>query len=66
MSKSDFHTLCHSHATMILEEDAPIIDIKDRLGHVSLKTSLKYFHDTEKIRSKTNQVLDRMYKDTEE
>lgn len=46
-----FHSLRHTHATMLLESDANIKDIQHRLGHSKLATTMDtYSHVTNKLR----------------
>ncbi|WP_330619220.1 tyrosine-type recombinase/integrase [Vallitalea guaymasensis] len=47
----NFHSLRHTHATMLLEAGANIKDIQDRLGHAKLSTTMDtYSHVTKKMK----------------
>ncbi len=55
----NFHSLRHTHATMLLEGGANIKDIQDRLGHSSLPTTMNiYFHVTNKMKNDTVNILE--------
>ncbi len=44
----DYHSLRHTHATMLIEGGADVKDVQMRLGHGDIKTTLQtYVHDTE-------------------
>jgi site-specific recombinase XerD len=44
------HTLRHSYATHLLEEQIPVFTIKSYLGHSSISSTMIYTHCTSKIR----------------
>lgn len=49
-----FHTLRHTHATMLIDGGAEIKDVQKRLGHADIKTTYNtYVHDTETMKKKT-------------
>ncbi|NFH89146.1 site-specific integrase [Clostridium botulinum] len=55
----NFHSLRHTHATMLLEGGANIKDIQDRLGHSSLSTTMNiYSHVTNKMKNDTVNILE--------
>lgn len=59
--KYDFHSLHHKHATMLLENDANIKDVQERLGHKNIETTLQiYTHSTEKMQDKTATILEQL------
>ncbi len=44
----DYHSLRHTHATLLIEAGANIKDVQARLGHTNIQTTLQtYVHDTE-------------------
>ena len=46
----DYHSLRHTHATMLIEAGADVKDVQMRLGHSNIETTLQtYVHDTEKM-----------------
>lgn len=50
----NFHSLRHTHATMLLEDGAKPKAVQDRLGHSRISTTLdKYVHVTKKMRTDT-------------
>jgi len=46
----DYHSLRHTHATMLLEAGAYPIDIQERLGHANLDMTYRYTHDTDRLK----------------
>lgn len=57
----DFHTLRHTHATMLLEAGVNPLDIQERLGHTKLAMTWHYAHNTEAIRQQTTSILSKLY-----
>ena len=46
----DYHSLRHTHATLLIANGADVKDIQTRLGHTNIETTLQtYVHDTEKM-----------------
>lgn len=46
----DYHSLRHTHATMLIEAGANVKNVQTRLGHTNIETTLQtYVHDTEKM-----------------
>ena len=44
----DYHSLRHTHATILIESGADIKDVQVRLGHSNIQATLQtYVHDTE-------------------
>ncbi|MBN1039061.1 site-specific integrase [Clostridium botulinum] len=57
--KFNFHSLRHTHATMLLEGGANIKDIQDRLGHSKFSTTMDlYSHVTAKMQNSTVNILE--------
>lgn len=55
----NFHSLRHTHATMLLEAGANIKDIQKRLGHSRLATTMDtYSHVTEKMKLNTVDIFE--------
>ncbi len=61
MPAFDFHSLRHTHATMLLESGANPLDVQERLGHTKLFMTWRYAHDTDAMREKTRGILDTLY-----
>ena len=55
----DYHSLRHTHATMLIENGAPAMYVKTRLGHAQVDTTMNIYanHITEKITSDGDAVL---------
>lgn len=54
-----FHTLRHTHATMLIEAGVPIIDVQRRLGHSKASTTLDvYSHATEDSQKRVANIID--------
>ena len=46
----DYHSLRHTHATLLIESGADVKNVQTRLGHTNIETTLQtYVHDTEKM-----------------
>lgn len=60
----DFHSLRHTHATMLIEAGADIKDVSLRLGHANVETTLQtYTHGTEKMSMRTVDIFERLTAD---
>lgn len=58
----DFHSLRHTHTTMLLEAGLDIKYISERLGHKDIQTTLDiYTHLTDKMRETNRDKLDLIY-----
>lgn len=58
----DFHSLRHTHATMLVENDAPLKYVQRRLGHKKIDVTMNiYQHLTEALREKGNTIIENMY-----
>lgn len=61
--KFDFHSLRHTHATMLLAAGADPVDVKERLGHKNIETTLGiYTHNTDIQRERTVSLMNNLYK----
>lgn len=59
----DFHSLRHTHATILVENGAPIKDVQKRLGHEKIETTLQtYVHNTEDMRQASVEIFERAQK----
>ncbi len=58
----DFHSLRHTHATVLLEKGAPLKYIQQRLGHKKIEVTINvYQHLTEEMRKVGERVLNEMF-----
>ncbi|MDY4971376.1 MAG: site-specific integrase [Lachnospiraceae bacterium] len=59
----DFHSLRHTHATMLLERGAPMVYIQRRLGHTNIKMTTEIYtnHLTADMKSQGNSILNDLY-----
>lgn len=56
-----FHSLRHTHATTLLENNANIKDVQTRLGHSEISTTLNtYTHATEKMANQTVDIFEKV------
>lgn len=59
--KFDYHTLRHTHATILVENGANFKDVQERLGHSDISVTMNtYAHNTEKIKQETVDILERV------
>ncbi len=58
----DFHTLCHTRTTFLLEAGANPLYVQERLGHSRLAITWQYTHNTDIIRQQTHKILSTIYK----
>jgi integrase len=57
----NYHSLRHTHATMLVEAGAPIKDVQERLGHTRVETTIdKYVHNTDEMKKETVDLFDRI------
>ena len=56
----DYHSLRHTHTTMLLSAGANIKAVQERLGHKKLDITLDvYTHVTDEMREKTLEILNK-------
>ena len=56
----DFHSLRHTHATILVENGADIKNVQKRLGNEKIETTLQtYVHDTEEMAERSVDVFER-------
>ena len=57
----DYHSLRHTHATLLIEDGANIKDVQMRLGHTNISTTLQtYVHDTDKLMPESVDIFERV------
>lgn len=55
----DYHSLRHTHATLLIENGANVKDVQERLGHSDIKTTLQtYVHNTEKMKQDSVNIFE--------
>ena len=59
----DYHTLRHTHTTMLMEAGVNPLDAQERLGHSKLATTWRYAHNTVTIKEQTKSLLNKIYVD---
>lgn len=58
--KFDYHSLRHTHATILIENGANVKDVQERLGHTNIETTMNtYVHNTEHIRKESIDIFER-------
>ena len=59
----NFHSLRHTHATILVQEGANIKDVQERLGHAKIDTTLDtYTHNTQQMREESVSLFERHLK----
>ena len=57
----DYHSLRHTHATMLIEAGANVKNVQARLGHSNIQTTLQtYVHDTEKMGEQSVELFEQI------
>lgn len=60
----NFHSLRHTHATILIENGANIKDVQKRLGHANIETTLgTYTHATEKMAEQSVEIFEKVTKE---
>lgn len=55
----DYHSLRHTHATILIESGADVKDVQTRLGHSNIQTTLQtYVHDTEVMATRSVELFE--------
>lgn len=55
----DYHSLRHTHATLLIENGAHVKDVQERLGHQNIETTLQtYVHNTEKMKNDSVDIFE--------
>lgn len=56
----DFHSLRHTHATVLIEAGAHVKSVQARLGHEKIETTLQtYVHETDAMRDESVEAFER-------
>lgn len=59
----DYHSLRHTHATLLIESGANIKNVQTRLGHANIQTTLQtYVHDTQKMSDQSVKLFEQVTK----
>ena len=59
----DYHSLRHTHATILIESGADVKDVQTRLGHANIQTTLQtYVHDTETMANRSVDIFEQAVK----
>ncbi|HIF1448939.1 TPA: tyrosine-type recombinase/integrase [Enterococcus faecium] len=61
----NFHSLRHTHATLLLENGAKMKEISERLGHSRISITMDtYSHVTDKMRNETIDIMENLRKNS--
>ncbi|MEG1695250.1 MAG: tyrosine-type recombinase/integrase, partial [Eubacterium sp.] len=56
----NYHSLRHTHATILVENGAAIKDVQERLGHEDITTTLQtYAHNTDEMKSRSVDIFEK-------
>ena len=58
----NFHSLRHTHATLLMENGANPIDVAERLGHTNIEQTFAYSHNTVKMQEQSVDILSSVVK----
>jgi integrase len=59
----DYHSLRHTHATLLIESGANVKNVQARLGHTNIQTTLQtYVHDTETMAEQSVELFEQITK----
>lgn len=57
----DYHSLRHTHATLLIESGANVKNVQARLGHSNIQTTLQtYVHNTEKMEEQSVELFEKI------
>ena len=57
----NYHSLRHTHATMLIEAGADLKDVQERLGHSNIQTTMnKYVHNTDEMQNRTVELFEQI------
>lgn len=63
----DFHSLRHTHATMLAEKNVPPKYLQQRLGHKDLQVTMRhYLHLTERMSDEGMAIINSLFQDKTE
>jgi integrase len=64
----DYHSLRHTHSTMLSENGAPLVYIQKRLGHKNIDVTTQVYtnHLTDKLKEQGNDVMKNLFVEKEE
>ena len=57
----DYHSLRHTHATLLIESGADVKNVQTRLGHTNIETTLQtYVHDQKKLAERSVDLFEKI------
>lgn len=60
ISEFDYHSLRHTHATILIENGANVKDVQERLGHTSIEITMNtYVHNTDNMKKQSVDIFER-------